>query len=77
MSGTPLDPTRRPRSRLGRVAADAPVVAGAFLAGTVALGFGVANPVVDAVGLIATGAGFEATQAAVRGAIRRSGRELD
>ena len=77
MPRTPLETSHRLPAMLRRVAADTPIVVGAFLAGTVALGYGIANPLVDAVGLMATGTGFEATQAAIRGAIRRGDHELD
>ena len=77
MTHTPIDSKHRLPAMVRRVAADTPIVVGAFLAGTVALGYGIANPLVDAVGLVATGTGYEATQAAIRGARHRGDRGLD
>lgn len=67
-----LPPDARSRSALRRVAADTPMILGSFVLGSIALGYGVFNPVVDLVGIAATGTGFEAT----RSAIERVGRHL-
>lgn len=79
MATVRLHRDRPVRGRLRHVAAETPYVVGAFLAGTVAMGYGVAHPIIDAVGLAATGTGYAVTRGAIEalGARRgRSGREL-
>ncbi len=62
----PTIPNSRPTaSLLRRIGTTTPVVVGVYALSSMALGFGFANPVVDAVGLLSTTGGYLAGNAGI------------
>ena len=57
----------RPQSHLiRRIGIRAPIVVAVYAASSVALGFGFANPLIDAVGLMSTAGGFAIGDMSIR-----------